>query len=325
LAIEFTLPGAVTMVKEGEGLGVGEGDREVVTVAVGEALGLCVGDCGESVGDTVCVSVVEVVLVELPPSVKDDVGVAVRLGVTVRLEDVVGVALAAASLYSVPPSSATRISLLFDSEGEPRTGRARGTDQSIPPELLRDLRLPVALPTLVPTTKALKQLKCAGVDSVNVSEVELMAKDHRRTPVLLLNVWRYLPTGRATIAVPTRVVALAGSHSPMPSTVGEARGAEPSLELQSISPLSSKDCSTPSDVPLGDATTNWLMPDGLSPALVPGMASTAVVVGDGRGTDQRRLPEARRREIRELSVAAYAQAPEAPRSDAPARMGAPAM
>ena len=55
------------------------------------------------------------------------------------------------------------------------------------------------------------------------------------------------------------------------------------------------------------------------------MASTAVVVGDGRGTDHRRPPEARLKEIKELSVAAYAHAPDAPRSEAPARMGAPAM
>ena len=200
MAMAFTLPGAVTMVKEGDGLGVGEGDREVVTVPESEELGLAVGVLGEIVGEPVCVnvpvrvaellSVVEVVLLELPPTVKDDVGVGVRLGETVGLGDAVGEALAAASLYSVPPSSATRISLLFDSEGEPRTGRARGTDQSIPPELFRDLRLPVALPTLVPTTNALKQLKCAGVDSVNTSEVELMAKDHKNIPLLLLKARR---------------------------------------------------------------------------------------------------------------------------------------
>ena len=109
----------------------------------------------------------------------------------------------------------------------------------------------------------------------------------------------------------------------MPSTVGLARGGDPRAELHTVPPDSSKACSTPSDVPLGEATTTMLVPGGFSPRLVPGMASTAVLVGAGRGTDQRSAPEAMLRDMRELSVAAYIQAPEAPSSVAPERMAAP--
>ena len=56
-------------------------------------------------------------------------------------------------------------------EGEPRTGCARGTDHRRLPALVNDRSFPVALPTLVPTTSSLKQLKCAGVDSVKASVV----------------------------------------------------------------------------------------------------------------------------------------------------------
>ena len=107
----------------------------------------------------------------------------------------------------------------------------------------------------------------------------------------------------ATADVPTRVVAMAGSQAPMPSTVGDASGLAPRDVFHSSAPLSSKDCSTPSAVPLGLATTNMLVPLGFNPALVPGMASTAVVVGAGRGTDQRSLPDAMFNDTRELSVA----------------------
>ena len=95
------------------------------------------------------------------------------LGEGLGLAEAVAEAPPAARRYSVPPSSATRMSLLLDSDGEPRTGRASGTDHTLPPELFSDSRLPVLLLTLVPTTSWLKQLKCAGVDSVKVSVVEL--------------------------------------------------------------------------------------------------------------------------------------------------------
>ena len=112
-----------------------------------------------------------------------------------------------------------------------------------------------------------------------------------------------LPTGITTVPVPTRVPALAGSHAPIPSTVGDARGGAPSDVLHSRLPPSSKDCSTPFDVPLGLATTSWSTPEGFRPALVPGMASTAVLVGEGSGTDHRWTPDAISSDTRELSVA----------------------
>ncbi len=237
--------------------------------------------------------------------------------------EAVGVVLAAASLYSVPPWSATRISLLLLKEGEPRTGCARGTDHRWLPALVNDSRLPVASPTLVPTTSSLKQLKCAGVDSVKASVVLFKLKAHCSSPLLAFTTRNVRPTGKATSAVPTIVMALLGSQAPMPSTVGLARGGDPRAELHTLPPASSKARSTPSDVPLGEATTTMLVPGGFSPRLVPGMASTAVVVGAGRGTDHRSAPEAMFRDMRELSVAAYTQAPEAPRRVAPERMAAP--
>ena len=96
--------GLVLEVSAAEKVGVPEGVSEEVPPRVAEWEGVCEPVCvNVPVRVAELLSVLEVVLVELPPSVKDDVGVAVRLGVTVRLGDVVGVALAAASLYSVPP------------------------------------------------------------------------------------------------------------------------------------------------------------------------------------------------------------------------------
>ena len=144
LATEFTTAGAGMRVSEGLGERVCE---------------------GEAVGDTVLVTVGEPAMprvgVPLIVGLKEPLreGVGEPLGEKVGVRDLVGEGLAPASLYSVPPSSATRISLSLDSEGEPRTGRGRGTDHCLPPVLLRDSRLPVALPTLVPTTSKLKQLK----------------------------------------------------------------------------------------------------------------------------------------------------------------------
>ena len=74
------------------------------------------------------------------------------------------------------------------------------------------------------------------------------------------------------------------SRFPMPSTVGEARGVSLTRLHHSRAPISSKDCRMPPEVPLGLATTSWLVPVPMVPAalvpkLVPGIASTAVRVG----------------------------------------------
>ncbi len=85
-------------------------------------------------------------------------GVGLRDGVGLPERVGEGEALGAASLYSVPPSSATTISLLLDRLGEPRTPRARGTLHCRAPALLTERSLPAAPPpTLVPTTSPLKQ------------------------------------------------------------------------------------------------------------------------------------------------------------------------
>ena len=122
-------------------------------------------------------------------------------------------------------------------------------------------------------------------------------------PELELKVSMALPTGMTTMSVPTRVRCLAESQAPMLSTVGEARGTAPSSVLQRRLPPSSNDCSTPLEVPLGLATRSWLVAAVLRPALLPGMASTAVRVGEGSGTVHRLTPEAISNETRELSVA----------------------
>jgi len=123
-------------------------------------------------------------------------------------------------------------------------------------------------------------------------------------PVDALNASMTLPTGNITVDEPTIVPALLGSHAPMLKTVGDAKGLEPRSEFQTKLPLSSKHCSTPSVVPVGEATTSKFAPLGFKPKFVPGIASTAVVVGAGRGTDHRRLPEAMSRERSALSEAA---------------------
>ena len=105
----------------------------------------------------------------VPEGERVEVGLRVRDG----LGEAVGETPPAARRYSVPPSSATTMSLSLDSEGEPRTGRGSGTDHSLPPVLFIASKLPVPPLTLVPTTNALEHVKCAGVDSVKVSLVEL--------------------------------------------------------------------------------------------------------------------------------------------------------
>lgn len=160
------------------GVGLGETLPDCDALPVLEALTpdvrLALGEA-ESVLLLESVGVADDVAVDepLPPVVPLLEGVREGLGERLGLAEAVAEAPPAARRYSVPPSSATRMSLLLDSDGEPRTGRASGTDHTLPPELFSDSRLPVLLLTLVPTTSWLKQLKCAGVDSVKVSVVEL--------------------------------------------------------------------------------------------------------------------------------------------------------
>jgi hypothetical protein len=75
-----------------------------------------------------------------------------------------------ANLYNVLLSSATRISLALVNDGEPVTGAGSGMLQSLVPEFVKEIRLPLVELTLVPTTISGTQPKCAGVLVVKVSK-----------------------------------------------------------------------------------------------------------------------------------------------------------
>ncbi len=110
-----------------------------------------------------------------------------------------------------------------------------------------------------------------------------------------------MPTGRAITPVPGRVKDVEEEKVPLESTVGEAKGRAPSWLPQRRLPSDSpKACSTPSAVPLGEATTSMLV----DAPLVAGMARAAVVVLAGRGADHRCTPLVMSIETRALLVMA---------------------
>ena len=115
MAMEFTLPGAVTMVKEGEGLGVCEGDREVVTVTVSVGVLLAVG-----------------------------VGVVVLMGVRVKLGVRLGVGVALAGR----PTPMSRI--LWYAVSATKTLPVRGSMVSVEGELIVEVAHGPSAPPTAP-------------------------------------------------------------------------------------------------------------------------------------------------------------------------------